>query len=200
MTYWRGCIILMHMKYNNALKSLAKIRSGFAFRSAIDPSSSGGWRVIQPKNIASGDFSDIVQVKADSVPASHLLTDGDVLVTNRGTVRAYVFRGHAPTITTNTVFAISVFDRGALLPEYLALYINSEYGQRQIKTKQSGMTVMAMTASEIADLLIPIPPKDQQQVLVKLNEAVTRSADMMSELNKLQKTILNESIKGVLNG
>lgn len=200
MTFCTYYIIFMYMTYNKILKSLAKIRSGFAFRSAIDPSSSGGWRVIQPKNIAGGDFSDVVQVKAGSVPVSHLLTDGDVLVTNRGTVRAYVFRGHAPTITTNTVFVISIVDKGALLPEYLALYINSEYGQRQIKTKQSGMTVMAMMASEIADLLIPIPSKDQQQALVKLNEAVTRSADMMSELNKLQKTILNESIKGVLNG
>lgn len=188
------------MQGDNILKSLAKIRSGFAFRSAIEASSDGGWRVIQPKNIASDDFSDVVQVKSGTVPAAHLLTDGDVLVTNRGTVRAYVFRGTAKTITTNTVFVVSVFDKDALLPEYLALYINSEYGQRQIKTKQSGMTVMAMTATEFADLIISIPPKNQQRALVKLSEAVSYSANAMRELDKLQKTILNESIKGVLNG
>lgn len=200
MTREPFCIIHRCMQGDNTLKSLAKIRSGFAFRSAIEASSNGGWRVIQPKNIASDDFSDVVQVKSGTVPASHLLTDGDVLVTNRGTVRAYVFRGTAKTITTNTVFVVSVFDKDALLPEYLALYINSEYGQRQIKTKQSGMTVMAMTATEFADLIISIPPKNQQRTLVKLSEAVSYSANVMRELNKLQKTILNESIKGVLNG
>lgn len=179
---------------------MAKIRSGFAFRSAIESSSGGGWRVIQPKNIASDDFSDVIQIKTGAVPGSHLLADGDVLVTNRGTVRAHVFRGRVQTITTNTVFVVSTFDKDALLPEYLALYINSEYGQRQIKTKQSGMTVMAMTVSDVADLVIPIPPKSQQQALVRLSEAVSHSTNTMRELNKLQKIILNESIKEVLNG
>jgi len=182
------------------LKSLAKIRSGFAFRSAIEAWSGSGWRVIQPKNIASDDFSDVVQVKTGSVSSSHLLADGDVLVTNRGKVRACVFRSDAKTITTNTVFVVRVANQRDLLPEYLALYINSEYGQRQIKNRQSGMTVMAMTATEFADLLVPIPTMSKQQALVKLSEAVSHSANTMRELNKLQKTILNESIKEVLNG
>lgn len=200
MIFYVSCIIFMCMKHDKMLKSLAKIRSGFAFRSAIEAHPGSGWRVIQPKNIASDDFSDVVQVKTGSVPSSHLLTDGDVLVTNRGTVHACVFRDNTKTITTNTVFVVSIFDREELLPEYLALYINSEYGQRQIKTRQSGMTVMAMTVTEFADLLVPIPPISQQQALVKLSEAVSHSANIMRELNKLQKTILNESIKGVLNG
>lgn len=182
------------------LKSLAEIKPGFAFRSAIKSCFGGGWRVIQPKNIADDDFSDVAQVKAGSVPSVHLLMDGDVLVTNRGVARAYVFRGTAKTITTNTVFIVRILNKNALLSEYLALYINSEYGQRQIKTKQSGMTVMAMTVTEFSDLVIPILPKIQQQLLVKLSEAVSHSENTMRELNKLQKTILNESIKGVLNG
>lgn len=188
------------MKGNNTLKSLAKIRSGFAFRCAIGGCSGAGWRVIQPKDIANNDFSDVVRVKADSVPRTHLLTDGDVLVTNRGAVRACVFRGNAKTITTNTVFVVSVIDKDILLPEYLALYINSEHGQRQIKTKQSGMTVMAMTASQFADLVIPIPSQERQRALVGLDSAISRNANTMRQLNELQKTILNECIKGVLNG
>ncbi len=200
MTLCAGWIIFRCMNNNNKLKSLAKIRSGFAFRCAIRACSGTGWRVIQPKDIANDDFSDVVQVKVGSVPVSHLLADGDVLVTNRGAVRACVFRGNAKTITTNTVFVVSVFDKDVLLPEYLALYINSEHGQRQIKTRQSGMTVMAMTASQFADLVIPIPPKEQQQALAGLSGAISRNANTMRQLNELQKTILNECIKGVLNG
>lgn len=192
-------VIIVCMKYDKDLKSLANIKSGFAFRTAIKGCDGPGWAVVQPKNIVGEDFFDLTRIKSGSIPESHLLKVGDVLVTNRGAVRACVFQG-GKTVTTNAVFVVSVYDQQALLPEYLALYINSEYGQRQIKTKQSCMTVTAMTMSEFADLIIPVPAINKQRALVGLNEVVSRSAKVMRQLNELQNNILNESIKGVLNG
>ncbi len=183
---------------NYLLKDFTDIRSGYAFRGAVVANAVAGVRVIQPSDIVSNDFSDLVVRKAESSYARCLLKPGVVLVTSRGTIRAHVFRKGFKAITTSAVFVLRV--RDDVLPEYLAMYINSEMGRRQIKTRQESTTVSAITMRQIAELVVPVPDLDVQERLVRLYEMQQRQKLLQNEINVLRDKLLNNVLKGVLNG
>lgn len=186
------------MTRNYLLKDFTDIRSGYAFRGAVIANASAGVRVIQPRDIISNNFSDLVVRKAEPFYSRCLLKPGCVLVTNRGTIRAYVFRKGFKATTTSAVFVLRV--RDGILPEYLAMYINSELGQRQIRTRQESTTVPAVTKQQIARLVVLVPDLDVQGWLVRLYEMQQRQKWLQNEINVLRDKLLNNVLKGVLNG
>lgn len=183
---------------NYLLKDFTYIRSGYAFRGAVVANATTGVRVIQQRDIVSNDFSDLTIRKAESSYARCLLDPGCVLVTSRGTIRAHVFRKSFKAITTSAVFVLRV--RDDVLPEYLAMYINSEMGQCQIKTRQESTTVSAITMQQIAGLVVPVPDLDVQERLVRLYEMQQRQKLLQNKINVLRDKLLNNILKGVLKG
>lgn len=188
-------IIMIH---SYLLKCFTDIRSGYAFRGAVVANASAGVRVIQARDIISNDFSDLVIRKAELSYSRCLLETGCVLVTSRGTIRARVFRKTFKAITTSAIFVLRVHD--GILPEYLAMYINSEMGQRQIKMRQESTTVSAITMQQIAGLVVPVPDLDVQERLVRVYEMRQRQKWLRNEINVLRDKLLNNVLKGVLNG
>ena len=187
------------MKYEK-LGSFAEIKSGYAFRSAILDDSDGRLTVIQPKDIISGGDNKFVHMKSGTVPDHHIIDRGSVLVTNRGTFCARVFNERFKAITTSGVFVVRLDPAADVTPEYLAMYINSEQGQRQIASKQESMTVPALTVRQMQELEIPIIPKEKQDLLSRVFNASQRCKDILSELQKQNKSLMNQIIKGAIDG
>lgn len=187
------------MEYKK-LGSFAEIKSGYAFRSAILDDSDGRLTVIQPKDIISGDDNKFVHIKSGTVPNHHIINRGSVLVTNRGTFCARVFNERFKAITTSGVFVVLLNPSSGITPEYLAMYINSEMGQRQIVSKQESMTVPALTVRQMQELEIPIISKEKQNLLSKAFNASQRCKDVLLELQKQNKSLMNQILKGAIDG
>ena len=187
------------MKYEK-LGSFAEIKSGYAFRSAILNDSDGRLAVVQPKDIISGGGNGFIHVKSGTVPDHHIIDRGSVLVTNRGTFCARVFNERFKAITPSGVFVVWLHPDAGITPEYLAMYINSEIGQRQIASKQESMTVPALTVRQMQELEIPIIPREKQDLLSKAFNTSQRCKDVLSELQKQNKSLMNQIIKGAIDG
>lgn len=180
--------------------SFAEIKSGYAFRSAILGDSDGQLVVILPKDIISGNNGGFVHMKSSAALERHIIDYGSVLVTNRGTFCARVFNERFKAITTSGVFVVWLHPDAGITSEYLAMYINSEIGQRQIASKQESMTVPALTVRQMQELEIPIIPREKQDLLSKAFNASQRCKDVLSELQKQNKSLMNQILKGAIDG
>ena len=199
LTFVPKFFIFNGMKYRK-LESFAEIKSGYAFRSAILGDSDGRLTVIQPKDIISGGDNKLIHMKSGTVPDHHIIDRGSVLVTNRGTFCARVFNERFKAITTSGVFVVHLDPDAGITSEYLAMYINSEIGQRQIASKQESMTVPALTVRQMQELEIPIIPREKQDLLSKAFNASQRCKDVLSEMQKQNKSLMNQILKGAIDG
>lgn len=187
------------MKYEK-LCDFAEIKSGYAFRGAIVDDANGDLPVVLPRNIVSRNFADCVKVKSAALATARRVPKNSVLVTNRGTFAACVFDGDSEAITTSGVFVVTLRSDAVVTPEFLALYINSEIGQRQILAKQETMTVPALTVRQLSELDIPLIPKNKQVLLSGLYDVYCRRVALIAELQKTNTSFINQILKGAING
>lgn len=97
-----------------------------------------------------------------------------------------------------------------LVPEYVKYYLDSPYFVNQITSNSKGTTVGTLTIVRMNDYLIPVPPLEEQQAIVKKIDKLITKIDYYNlrytELEKLQeqipslleKSILQYAIEGKL--
>lgn len=181
------------------LDSICEICLGYAFRSKILPENGGTISVIQPKNILSGDFSNLVKVSDKTVKRKHCLSKNSILITNRGTFKSYVFASSKSMVASGGIFILSVKD-DRFLPKYISVYLNSVEGQKQLFSLQEVMTIPAITLKVLKQIQIPLLPLEKQEKLLEIVKLYERKTTLLKELLKLEDQRINKTIKGVING
>ncbi|NDK08930.1 hypothetical protein EOM39_06865 [Candidatus Gracilibacteria bacterium] len=78
------------------------------------------------------------------------------------------------------------------MSEYICLFVNSDVGQKQIKSKSKGVAVQHLHLEDIRRLQIPLPPLPEQNEIVKIVES------KLSVVEKLEK-IVNDNIRKAEN-
>jgi restriction endonuclease S subunit len=182
------------------LDSICEICLGYAFRGKILPEDNGVISVIQPKNILSGDFSDLVKVSDETVRRKHCLNKNSILITNRGVFKSCVFNSFKNTVASGGIFIPSVKDDSNILPEYISAYLNSLEGQKQLFSLQETMTIAAITLKTLKQIEIPVIPLEKQKKLSEVVKLYERKTTLLKELLNLETQRINETIKGVING
>lgn len=182
------------------LDSICEICLGYAFRGKILPEDNGVISVIQPKNILSGDFSDLVKVSDETVRRKHCLNKNSILITNRGVFKSCVFNSSKNTVASGGIFILSVKDDSNILPEYISAYLNSSEGQKQLFSLQEVMTIPAITLKTLKQVEIPLISLEKQRKLSEIVKLYERKTTLLKELLNLETQRINETIKGVING
>ena len=179
------------------VRDFSQIRMGHTFRRGLRPVLGGTVAVIQPKNI-SGDgtlyFDDRVPVRVD-VAESKAVSPRDVLVVNRGRFSAAVFglEEGGPYIVPSSVLVLTVTNQD-VLPEFVALYLNSASGQRMFWRHQETTTVPFISTGNLARMDIPIPPLPRQRALGELQRANREYARLTERKLELRRQILNHEL------
>jgi hypothetical protein len=161
----------------------------------------GGMRVrsVSVKDIGP---NGLVAAGVDETPVEHLadveryvLQPGDVLLSVRGTRLkvAVVPEELAGAVATATLAVIRIRD-DALLPDVLVAYLRSSAGQAQLSSRARSATgQIALTARDIREVEVPLPPTDTQRRIAALAreldayetaaaEAIQRRRDAMAEV------------------
>lgn len=128
-----------------------------------------GVKFLRIVNIKANDFdiSDLNHIR-DEVHARELkrsqLEDGDVLMTITGRVgtAAVVTADMLPANINQHIVRLRV-KASDVLPEYLAVYLNSSIGLALSNRGVTGGTRVALDYGTIRELLIPIPPRHVQE-------------------------------------
>lgn len=127
------------------------------------------------KFVSPVDFADIIRPKKDTILLSK---DGTVGI-------AYCVPSDLEVITSGAIVHLSLKTDG-ILPDYLALVLNSEAVQLQAQRDAGGSIIAHWKPSEILEVVIPILPKDIQQ-------AVSDKVKMSFELKKQSENLLEQA-------
>ena len=88
-----------------------------------------------------------------------------------------------------------------LLPEYLAICLNSAKIQHLLRQTARGVVISGIRLNDLSDLLIPIVNLDRQKAIIKLTLNIERQENLLgakqSILNSIQYTTIQKELAGV---
>ena len=179
-----------------SIKQLCAVRMGYSFRQKPDFIADGSTLVIQPKNITSDGVLMIDLACRVTLPTENILSQGDVLLINRGRFTACVFDGAVkePCIATSGFLIFTSKDPSQLLPEYLALFFNSAEGQNLFKRLTMTTTIPFISLGHLESIEIPLPSLERQTALATFGELNKDYVRLASRKAELQKNIIDQQI------
>ena len=148
-----------------------------------------GVRYLQGTNIHAGKITDdtVYYVTKDfnAKHSKNILKRDDILVVQSGHVGECAVVGKEYE-GANCHALIIMSNGGNCISDYVAQYINSEAGSKQIASITTGNTIRHILASAIADLVIPIPSLEAQKRVAHLlslyDERIGKEEQLLSEL------------------
>lgn len=188
----------MHSK---KLKTLANVLMGYTFRGAIQANSEGEVRVIQAKNVLENnriDQENLVRIYQQDFRTNSYVKKGDVLLTSRGVFRASAIHFSEKDILASSSVYILRPKISKILPDYLAIYLNSELGQKEIYRNLSGVAISIILRRNLEDLPILVPSLEKQQRIIDIFLNWHKRDELMHKKIKLQKNIADGAISTLL--
>lgn len=125
-----------------------------------------------------------------SVAEPYMLKDGDVLLARSGATvgKSFIYRdSHGSACFAGYLIKASL-DKKKMLPDFLYLYTNTHCYWEYIKGSQIQATIQNVSAEKYANMVIPFPPLEEQQEIVKKAYTAT------DRIKRLQKEV-QESIE-----
>ncbi|PIR78637.1 MAG: hypothetical protein COU28_00600 [Candidatus Magasanikbacteria bacterium CG10_big_fil_rev_8_21_14_0_10_36_16] len=180
---------------NQKLHNLANIYSGYSFRGAVKNEKDGSHKVVQVRDIESDtsiiNTQNLVQLNFDEKTHSPLLQNNDILLSSRGTdnagLKVGIFYGEEKNIVaTSSLFIIRITNK-KILPEYLLYYLNSFYGQKDLKSIMMGATIKTISKKELAEMKIPIIETERQKILIDIMKNLIKQ----KQLHRQKINLLN---------
>ena len=187
------------MKNNTyLLKDIADVRTGYSFRSKLEPDLEGNVLVVQLKELSAKNkinISTAVKINMQDVSDNYLLQKDDLVFRSRGMDSTAAIMD----ITANNVILSAPFQRirlhdtSKIIPEYLLWYINSKDAQFYFSANKTGTSVTMISTAVLADLPVIVPPVEIQKKIVEINTLSEKEIELQEELIK-KKKLLTETI------
>jgi hypothetical protein len=173
------------------LGEVARILTGYTFRTRIEDTPNGRFRVIQGKDIRADRSLDSENLTRIHLPDRSWLdpekwvNPGDVLLMTRGDHNYAVFIDAPlpPTVTQNSFCTLRVIVETTLLPDYLATILNQPTLQARLKSLRSGSSIPNITLGALRNLEIPLPPLPIQREIVTLSRLIHREKALAEQIH-----------------
>jgi len=182
------------------LSEIAVIQSGYSFRGAVVNVEGGKLGVIQAKDI---NGWQVYEPGLSSINQEHssgrLQQDGDILLTSRGSFRAGVGRFSRPAIASSSLFTIRLLSKD-FLPEYLAIYLNSEAAQYYFSQSAKGATIQSLVVDDLKNLPIPHMPLENQKTVIDLQRNIDEQNGLLKRKQRIIDEVLRSSITRTIEG
>ena len=189
------------------ISELAQISLGYTFRGPVEEDLLGDFAVIQARNISNDvvfqNSESLTRISLDVVRSNSFVSRGDVLLTSRGATlggfKATVFDTNADrqVIASSSLYILRL-KSNILSPDYLAVYLNSENGQRSLQGIATGATVRSISIAELGLLEIPILSEEEQNTIVALYKNIREQRTLLEKKVKVQGQIINSIINELI--
>ncbi len=158
-----------------------------------------GVRYLQGTNIHTGKITnDTVYYVTEDFSAKHsknILKRDDILVVQSGHVGECAVVGKEYE-GANCHALIIMSNGGNCVSDYVAQYINSETGNKQIASITTGNTIQHILASAIAKLTVPIPSFEKQKevahLLLLFDNRIAKEERLLSKLETEKKELMRQ--------
>lgn len=173
------------------LSEVANIQSGYSFRSKIINVDNGKLGVVQAKDVAGLYINEVDIARVNQEYAeTRIQQSGDVFLTSRGSFRASIGNFDKPTIASSSLFVLRPISKD-FLPEYIAIYLNSETAQYYLNQNAKGATIKSVSIEDLKNLSIPYISLEKQRIIINLQ----RNAEQQNNLLRCKQTIIDRILK-----
>lgn len=144
---------------------------GYTFRSTLEKQADGDVLVLQARNILEGAIikeGDLLRAYLGNNRTNALAKDQDVVLSSRGSFKAAVIQvGAGHVVAASSVYLLRLKSI-EVLPEYLAIYLNSDLAQRQIKERVTGVVIGALLRRDLEELEVAVPSLEIQRKIINI--------------------------------
>jgi restriction endonuclease S subunit len=171
-----------------SLEDIANVRTGYSFRSKIEPASQteDSILVIQPRDLIYSKLIETpVRIATAEIQSSnkHLLRDGDILLANKGTKFATYCHNedHGRMVASSSFFIITP-EPNIILPEYLQWYLNQDFVKDYLSDKAVGTAIPTINKPTVEGISILVPAISEQIKAVAIIKEIDKENDLMKKL------------------
>ena len=168
------------------LSKAVDIIPGHPFRGSIPECVGGGVRVVQPKDVSAEGgvvWSRTLEVEVSGRKQPDWLAAGDVLFAAKGNQNYAVLVDAVPgPAVSSPYFYILRPKRQNLLPAFLVWWLNQLPARRHYERGSEGSLVKSLRRSELEQTPLVVPPLEQQQHILRLQQAQQREAALLKQL------------------
>lgn len=183
------------------IKSFCSIKAGYSFRGQPVADETGPFYLLQAKDInAFGeiDYHQCIKISTDNIKSITPLSQGEILLTARGTFKAAIFESDKPFVTSNAVFIIDVMKPACYKP-YLAIWLNSPACKKQLeKVTLLSATTPTLPRNALNELEIDLPSLDKQKEIVEAYRLNSKQYAISQSIYNLRKMQLENMMNGAI--
>ena len=187
------------MQYTNCMQrinieNIANVIIGYTFRGAILEHKEGALYVIQARNITDQlvlTEQFLTKTKLETSHTKAFAQDGDVVISARGSFKSAVLRSSKKIIASSSVYLLRLKANSQILPEFLAISLNSSMGQKDIAQIATGAAIKLMLRKDLEEISMPVLPLSQQERVIALYQNIKQQQNLSERRNELHKNIMN---------
>jgi restriction endonuclease S subunit len=127
------------------------------------------------------DNVDCVSVKITKQTENYRLAEGDVIISVKGPnfKAAVVRREHEGYIFSANLIALTL--DAQVRPEIVAAYLNSTFGQRDLRAMSSGSAMAGLNSKTLLEVTVPVPPGEKQAAIVGYLELIRERRSLVEK-------------------
>ena len=122
----------------------------------------------------------------------HLLNTGDLLLASKGNNNICVIipEIEQKCVASPSFLVIRLHDKSAILPEFVAWYLNLPAIQNTLAAQARGTSIMSISKATLGELEIPIPSIDKQKKYIELSKLQQREQEFYKAIAERRKQLL----------
>ena len=126
-------------------------------------------------------------MSTEKIDDKYLARTGDIVIRLSTPFTAAVIDQDSQGVIITSLFAILRLTTHEVLPDYVAMYLNSEVMKKQYLKDASGSALQMIKTSAIKDYSIKIPTVNKQEQYIEINKLFIRESILLEELIENKK-------------
>ena len=179
------------------IKEVADVIAGYTFRVALEAHTDGLMAVIQSKDVLDDLYinqRNLAKIDLQEYNTKAIIEEDDIVISSRGNFKASVVKGNLTNmIASSSVYVLRIQDKN-ILPEYLAIYLNSIEGQKKIQKKVTGSVIKTILRRDLENLQIPMLGIGMQNKVINLYKNNKAQQQLLNRKKVLTNQIIESSI------
>ena len=171
------------------LNNIATIQTGVFTKTTPNPDA----LYLQQSDFDSrGELRDTAQPTIATDNPKHLLAAGDLLLASKGNnnICVIVPEIEQKCVASPSFLVIRLRDKSAILPEFVAWYLNLTTIQTALAAQARGTSIMSISKAALGELEIPIPSIDKQKKYIELSKLQKREQELYKAIAEKRKQLL----------
>ena len=172
------------------LHNIATIQTGVFAKTSPNPNA----LYLQQSDFdGNGELRNTAQPTIVADNPRHLLTAGDLLLASKGNNNMCVIVPgiEQKCVASPSFLVIRLHDKSAILPEFVAWYLNLPTVQNTLAAQARGTSIMSISKATLGELEIPIPSIEKQKKYIKLSKLQKREQQLYAAIVERRKQILD---------